>query len=604
MLAQLVADHTTGRPIVWGAGAATAGYRAGDPVTVAAARGIVPRAEKHRRLKTGRTKQSAEVFTPRWVVNRQLDLVDKQWAQTAAAHHGRDRAESYLHAHWVEITCGEGPYLVGRSDAVTGDAVPVEQRAGILDRKLRLVASVPHTPAEFFRLVCTAVSTCHGFDINGDSLLLARVNMLAGAAEWIDHVLGTAPTEDQLVTLAGMISRNLVQTNVLDNPGWRPTDRRGKPVAVAAVVGNPPYQKADNDSGKGSAQPLYQRFFSWAQENLRPQIISLITPSVWFAGGKGLDGFRTHMTTTPHLVCLTHVTTSGEVFGEVNLRGGVSWFVCDLTHDNRGRGVDTTIISHGRVVTSGTVANPGLLPGLFIADHLAADLVDRLLRAGAITADGAGSFADLVSVRNPFGLATTFTRGRHFSPTANGLADPVRIIASHGHSGWAERRTVTRHPGWIDRWKVLTPFANNVGTSLADDNINTLLAAPGSAATETYLVIGAGLDADETMCGNIRKYLATRFVRFLVSAAKANHNGTRKTYRLVPLQDFRPDSLIDWRTSVDGIDRQLADVYCLTGKERDHINRMIKPCQYERATAGGSGTAVSTPPTMPPRRRR
>ncbi|MDK8585745.1 Eco57I restriction-modification methylase domain-containing protein [Corynebacterium kefirresidentii] len=355
-------------------------------------------------------------------------------------------------------------------------------------------------------------------------------------------------------------------------------EKGGEPVRFAAVVGNPPYHKADNDSGKGSAQPIYNHFVNLGLE-LNPSFLTLITPSVWFVGGKGLDTFRREMTANRHLVSLTHFSTSQDVFPQVNLRGGVSYFLIDADVDNSTSGIHVSIIKDGEISSSGT--QKARVPGLeyFIPDSVAVNLLSRLIDSGHIVLDESSPlmFASAVSPRNPYGLTTTFPESAEFHDSSELLEDSVKIYASRNRIGYAERKTLSpKHLSWIDRWKVLTPFANNLGTNLPDDNFNTIIGEPGSVSTETFLVIGADLDLRRAECHNVERYMRTKFVRFLISLAKANQNGTRKTYKFVPMQDFTGSSSIDWNVPVADIDLQLFELYGLSTEERQHISSSIK----------------------------
>lgn len=128
----------------------------------------------------------------------------------------------------------------------------------------------------------------------------------------------------------------------------------------------------------------------------------------------------------------------------------------------------------------------------------------------------------------------------------------------------------------IFKWKVITPFANNIGTNLPDDNLNTMISEPKSIVSETYLVIGGNLNLDIESCKRIEKYLKTKFVRYLIRISKANQNGTRGTYKFVPMQNFKYDSELDWSKTVAEIDEQLFNKYKLSAEEKEHIKKTIK----------------------------
>lgn len=343
------------------------------------------------------------------------------------------------------------------------------------------------------------------------------------------------------------------------------------------VIGNPPYQESDNSSGNGSAKPLYHHFVELAK-SLNPKYISLITPSVWFTGGKGLDGFREEMLADEHIESIHNFTTPKDVFPTTNLRGGVSYFLWSKDFNNKQNGVDITTITDGKVIESGT--RPMTLPKLdiLISSNESFNLIKRLISNGYINldSDSGQMLQKYVSSRNPFGFATTFVKNGNFKSSPKGLSVPVKIYASGSKIGYVERSLIKKHVDWIDRKKVLTPFANNIGTDLADDNLNIVFSEENSIATETYLVIGGDLNLQDYQVDNLAKYLQTKFVRFLISLAKANQNGTRGTYRFVPMQDFTNESDIKWNESSENIDLQLAKKYDLSEDETEHINSLIQ----------------------------
>ena len=133
--------------------------------------------------------------------------------------------------------------------------------------------------------------------------------------------------------------------------------------------------------------------------------------------------------------------------------------------------------------------------------------------------------------------------------------------------GYVERETIKTHSEWIDKWKILIPRANNIGTELNDDNLNAFLCAPGEITTESYLVVGAELNLTKSECINLIGYLSTKFTRFMHSIAKSSQDATQKTFVFVPLQDF----------SKSWSDAELYAKYNLSKEEIDYIESMIKP---------------------------
>ena len=343
------------------------------------------------------------------------------------------------------------------------------------------------------------------------------------------------------------------------------------------IVGNPPYQENDNDSGNGSAKPLYHHFIELSIE-LKPEFITLITPSVWFTGGKGLDSFRTKMLNDVSLEKIVNYVTPKEVFPTANLRGGVNYFLWNKHYNNEKDGVLIQTIKNSELKESGN--RPLTFDGLniLISSNTSYKIINRLVKNNSIILDidSNNMLSHYVSSRNPFGFSTTFTKTNDFKITDKDINSPVKIHASGGKLGYIDRDTIVRNTDWVDRVKILTPFANNIGTDLNDDNLNTIIVGKNEIATETYLVIGAELELNIKQAENVEKYLHTKFVRFLISLAKANQNGTRSTYLFVPMQDFSLNSDLNFDTSANNLDTQLFKKYHFSNEEIDHVNNNIK----------------------------
>jgi hypothetical protein len=168
---------------------------------------IVPRALKGTDLQKKRTRSNAEVFTPTWVVKKQNDKVDEDYAT--------DDIETYTKRKWLEIACGEAPYMATRYDMETGEIIPLAKRVGFVDRKLTRINNEVADKAEWQRLVVLAYKSSYGFEWNGDSLLLARENLLYTYRDYYFDKWGEHPIYSLFEDIAVIISYNIFQMDGL-----------------------------------------------------------------------------------------------------------------------------------------------------------------------------------------------------------------------------------------------------------------------------------------------------------------------------------------------------------------------------------------------------
>jgi hypothetical protein len=183
---------------------------------------------------TDRAKDMAEVFTPSWVCNAQNNLVDEAWfgrsnvfnTEDVTNHTWQPTSEKiefpegktwkdYVRATRMEMTCGEAPYLVSRYDATTGEPIPISQRIGLLDRKLRVVSENVETSGEWLEWAQTAYKNIYGFEWQGDNLLLAREALLWTFIEYYQAKFHKAPLLKSINYIAYIISWNLWQMDGL-----------------------------------------------------------------------------------------------------------------------------------------------------------------------------------------------------------------------------------------------------------------------------------------------------------------------------------------------------------------------------------------------------
>lgn len=240
----LLFDRTTRKNIIWATNDyASFGeqYAADQQILPTCIKGlwgntIRPRSDKSKTEQSARVRDKAEVFTPSWVCNSQNNLIDNAWfgkrgvfntetEKSWITNHDKiifpdEKGKSwqdYVKENRLEITCGEAPYLVSRYDNVTGETIPVSERIGLLDRKLRIVSENTDNEENWLFWAKKAVQSVYGFDWQGDNVLLARENLLFTIMDFYE-AKWSHPLEKNLKylgELARIISWNIWQMDGL-----------------------------------------------------------------------------------------------------------------------------------------------------------------------------------------------------------------------------------------------------------------------------------------------------------------------------------------------------------------------------------------------------
>lgn len=497
----------------------------------------------------------------------------------------------YVQSRRLEVTCGEAPFLASRYDAATGEMIPVARRIGILDRKLRVVSENAATEDEWRKYATHAVQSTYGYEYQGDNLLLARVNLLLTYAEHLQARWQRKPTKEELQPIANIISWNLWQMDGLhlSVPGGKPQPEteqldlfsmfgaaEPQPPTVSCkvknwrkgshgttqnfetiqegstsmkfdyVIGNPPYQISDGGAGV-SATPIYNRFIE-AIKTTHPGAICLIIPAKWYSGGKGLDKFRGEMLGDRHISTLVDYSNSLDVFPNVDVAGGVCYFVWKEAYNGKCK---YTNYRNGKATTAYRDLNEFQT---FIRYPVASEIVKKVKEDGELTLD------KVVSSRKPFGLATTA------KPMKTGDIT-LRYNGGRGPYKSTEIRVGTE---MIDQWKIIISrlTAEHAGQPAKDGKYRVLstmeLLKPGEICSETYLVAGAFDSKEEAT--NYMDYLKTQFVRFLILQIAMTQQLSKASFAFVPCQDFTRK----WT------DKQLFERYDLSSEEVNYIQGMIK----------------------------
>lgn len=327
----------------------------------------------------------------------------------------------------------------------------------------------------------------------------------------------------------------------------RITEIFGDDMQFDVIIGNPPYQLDDGGYGT-SAAPIYHLFVEKGLA-LDPRFAVFVTPSRWMAGGKGLDKYRERMLSDKRLRSIIDFPKLYEAFPGVKIRGGISYFLWDRDYSGP---------CEFQTIWDGEPTGPAVKRNL--------DDYDVLIRRNEavpilkkVKTKGESTLADRVSSRKPFGLATNF-RGK---PSAKGLTKPVKLFQNQ-QVGWIRRKDIPINQKWIDEWKVLMTRVQGTSAAVETKYLSKpLLAEPGTACTETYLVAGRFDTKVEAL--NYAKYLSTRFVRFLVSLRKPTQDAARGVYGFVP--DLPLDQ--EWT------DSKLYKRYKLTKKEIAFIESQV-----------------------------
>lgn len=313
------------------------------------------------------------------------------------------------------------------------------------------------------------------------------------------------------------------------------------------IIGNPPYQLDDGGYGT-SAAPIYNKFVERALD-LDPRYAVFVTPSRWFTGGKGLDKYRERLLGDKRIRNLVDYPKLYDAFPGVKIRGGISYFLWDRDYNGP---CTVQTMQDGKPV------------GQAVARHL--DAYDVLVRwndavpiLDKVLAKDEPRLDARVSSRKPFGLPTNF----HGKDDPKGMKDPVKLFGSQKVT-WVKRSDIPVNNEWVDDWKVLTTAVQGTSAAVETKFVSKpIIAGPGTACTETYLV--AGRFNSELEATRFALYLRTRFLRFLVSLRKATQHATRDVYSFVP--DLPLDR--DWT------DADLYDRYRLSANEIAFIESQV-----------------------------
>ena len=635
LLEPLLKDKSTKGNILWATDAYAdrgVGYGRGEEIRTERITGknsdlIKTRARRAMEQRTERTRQHAEVFTPLRIVKKMIDAADEQWFGRKAGFYklspeGRvsftkeKTWKKYVDARRLEITCGEAPFLVTRYDVETGDAIRLEERFGLLDRKLRAVSENAADMEEWKTWALRAVQSIYGYELQGDNLLIARVNLLCSAEEHMEGRWRRKPDKAWLEKLCNVISWNLWQMDGLT--GCVPTEpepseeqlslfppeprfeqeslfgekeekeipcrlfdwRGDHSIGYQAlrekgpelmkfdfIIGNPPYQD-DPKMGSTRALPIYNAFMEEAYE-ISDRVL-LITPARFlFNAGQTKKEWNEKMLADPHLKVVYYEPDSSKIFSTTDIAAGI------------------VITFHNNLANYKPI-------GTFVKIHELRSIVEKVAPL-----DYRMSLTSIADSQNNYNFSELYKdhpdyaryisdNGRHSQLKTNALtrvpmftenkqnADDLRIFGLiNGKRGfrYCNRRYIKLSHSSLMKYKILIAKAGGSG-HFGDVLSEPIIVGPNDGFTQTFLSIGA-FDSIEA-ANSLSKYIKTKFCRAMLGVLKVTQDNPPEKWKCVPLQDFTPASDIDWSKSIPEIDKQLYAKYGLDEAEIEFIETHVK----------------------------
>lgn len=603
---------------------------------------IKNRARKAMEQQAGRTKSRGEVFTPRWICEKMISEADAAWFGgadpfgTLCAKNQKEGKtqpnrivfpkkktwKQYIDSRRLEITCGEAPYLAQPYDVSTGEILPIAERGGILDRKLRVVSENTETEEEWLFWAFRAFEATYGYEFSGDNLLIARLSFVLTFENYLMERWHRTPTEKEYDRLLLIITWNLWQMDGLsgcipfaeEKPPMKeqslfdfapslenetlsaapPSDckiydwRRGNSILYRDIatrrgertmgkkernikfdfiIGNPPYQ--DGDSEASRKPPIYNLFMD-AVYALSDEV-ELITPARFlFEAGQTPKAWNKKMLEDTHLKVVYYEADGDKVFPGTDIKGGVA-----ITYRNEKkdfgaiktftpfaelRDILQKVLNKSKEFLDSSISQRGCyrFSDTFFLDY---PEVSKQLESGTgnmIVSNIFDKFPDAFYAEIPKG--------------ENGYIKLLGRVGKNRAYRYINRKYVLDND-FIDNYNVFVPKSNGSG-AIGEVLSTPLIGKPLTGSTDTFLSIGKFttlLEAEACL-----KYIKTKFARVMLGILKVTQDNPPAVWRYIPLQDFTDQSDIDWSQSVSDIDRQLYKKYGLAEDEISFIESHVK----------------------------
>jgi len=507
-----------------------------------------------------------EVFTPPEFANRMLDTLAEAWA----ASHGGANIWADKTVRFLDPCTKSGVFLREITSRLTkglADEIPnLEKRVNHILTRQVFGIGITHLTSLLARRSVYCSKHANGPHSVAKSFTSDAGNIWFERTEhkWVNGKCSFCGASQSALDRGEELETHAYAFIHTDNIKARIAELFGDDMQFDVIIGNPPYQLDDGGHGK-SAAPIYQLFVEQAKK-LEPRYLSLVIPSRWFAGGKGLDEFREAMLADDRLRSINDYLSAADVFPGVGLKGGVCNFLWE--RDNPGQ---CRVTTHFKDWPVSTATRPLLENGadIFIRFNEGLSILKKVMavesrNATSLELPESKRFDQLVSSRKPFGLETKF-KGK----AKKAFGDV--LVYQNGGTGYTPRKAITTGTELIDSWKVYVGRAAP-GTGNRDSYPHRIISTPfigepGSISSETYLCIGPLNSKSEAE--SVLSYLTCRLTRLLILLHKPSQDTTRKVYTFVPTQVWTKQ----WT------DAELYAKYGLNDEEVAFIEKIVRPME-------------------------
>lgn len=505
---------------------------------------------------------SDEVFTPPEFANRMLDTLSSAWA---SCHRGGNLWSDKT-ARFLDPCVKSGVFLREITSRLTNglaaEMPDLEERVDHILTKQVFGIGITNLTSLLARrsVYCSKHangnhSIARGFRRDDGHILFERTEHT-----WVGDTCKYCGANKHFFTRAEGLETHAYAFIHTEDIKTRISELFGGDMQFDVIIGNPPYQMTGGGGGTNDS-PIYNLFVRQAMR-LEPRFLTMVIPSRWMAGGRGLGEFRSRFLGDQRVRTLVDYENAKDVFPAVGIGGGICYFLWD--RDNPGQCECTY---HRLGATIGPCRRNLGEFDVFVRDNRAVDILHKVLAVGEAPFEG------IISGDTPFGLATNFTgyardvmpKGRQVLLYANVGTTRVR--------GAMSREAIKKSTQMIDVWKLFLPNSGS-GRERERTGVDLVLSppiigGPGSACTQTYLVAGPLKSKAEAV--SVESYLRTRLARFLVSLRKPSQHVFRSMYRWVPMQPW--DRI--WS------DADLYKKYRITKDQQAYIESMIRPMERE-----------------------